>query len=413
MSSKKNIAIIGGGPAASTLAILLSKKGYKVVIFATEEKAPILVGESLVPMIIPMLKDLGVEEEVASYSIYKPGACFTFDATEVFDFRFSDTPSDLPSYAYNVPRDKFNQTLLNAAIKAGAKVIARRVELIKVNEEGQIKLDDQSLQEASDYWDGNEPDLIVDSAGRANLIGCLLDIPMENGPRKDVALFAHVDQTELVDPGYVHNDRIEQGWCWRIPLPGRVSFGLVVPESYALKHGGTPEQQYDNLLSKDVILKKLAPNAKRVTQVLRFNNYQSVSGKLCGENWVMLGDSGGFVDPVFSSGMLLAMDSAYKLTEVLEKDKPLSEYEDMIKQHLQAWFEIVSYYYNGRLMTAIKVGDSLEDNWFNRMLTPWISGHVSRIFSGAAGSKGFSLSLLRFLVKYGLKDRKPDYYKIK
>ncbi len=413
MSSKKNIAIIGGGPAASTLAILLSKKDYKVVIFATEEKAPILVGESLVPMIIPMLKDLGVEEEVASYSIYKPGACFTFDATEVFDFRFSDTPSDLPSYAYNVPRDKFNQTLLNAAIKAGAKVIARRVELTKVNQEGQIKLDDKSLQEASDYWDGHEPDLIVDSAGRANLIGRVLDVLMENGPRKDIALFAHVDQTELVDPGYVHNDRIEQGWCWRIPLPGKVSFGFVVPESYALKHGETPEQQYDNLLSKDAVLKQLAPNAKRVTEVLRFNNYQSLSDRLCGENWVMLGDSGGFVDPVFSSGMLLAMDSAYKLTEVLEQDKPLLEYEDMIKQHLQAWFEIVSYYYNGRLMTAIKVGDSLEDNLFNRMLTPWISGHVSRIFSGAAGSKGFSLSLLRFLVKYGLKDRRPDYYKIK
>ncbi|MCF6204758.1 MAG: tryptophan 7-halogenase [Methylococcaceae bacterium] len=412
MSSKKNIAIIGGGPAASTLAILLSKKGYKVVIFATKEKAPILVGESLVPMIIPMLKDLGVEEEVASYSIYKPGACFTFDATEVFDFRFSDTPSDLPSYAYNVPRDKFNQTLLNAAIKAGARVVARKVELT-VDEEGQIKLDDKSLQEASNYWDRNEPDLIVDSAGRANLIGRVLDIPMENGPRQDVALFAHVDQTELVDPGYVHNDRIKQGWCWRIPLPGRVSFGFVVPENYALKHGETAEQQYDNLLNKDAVLKQLAPNAKRVTEVLRFKNYQSISDKLCGKKWVMLGDSGGFIDPVFSSGMLLAMDSAYKLAEVLEQDKPLSDYEDIIKQHLQAWFEIVSYYYNGRLMTAIKVGDSLEDNWFNRILTPWISGHVSRIFSGAAGSKGFSLSLLRFLVKYGLKDRKPDYYKIK
>ena len=413
MSPKKNIAIIGGGPAASTLAILLSKKSYKVVIFATKEKAPILVGESLVPMIVPMLKDLGVEEEVASYSIYKPGACFTFDATEVFEFRFSDTPSDLPSYAYNVPRDKFNQTLLNAAIKAGAKVIARRVELTRINEEGQIKIDDQSLQEASGYWDGNEPDLIVDSAGRANLIGRVLDIPMENGPRQDVALFAHVDQTELVDPGYVHNDRIEQGWCWRIPLPGRVSFGFVVPESYALKHGETPEQQYDNLLSEDVVLKQLAPDTKRVTDVLRFNNYQSLSDKLCGENWVMLGDSGGFVDPVFSSGMLLAMDSAYKLVETIEKEKPLTEYEEIIKQHLQAWFEIVSYYYNGRLMTAIKVGDSLEDNVFNRLLTPWISGHVSRIFSGAAGSKGFSLSLLRFLVKYGLKDREPEYYKIK
>jgi flavin-dependent dehydrogenase len=412
MSSKKNIAIIGGGPAASTLAILLSKKGYKVVIFATEEKAPILVGESLVPMIIPMLKDLGVEEEVASYSIYKPGACFTFDATEVFDFRFSETPSDLPSYAYNVPRDKFNQTLLNAAIKAGAKVVAQRVELTKADE-GKIKLDESSLKEAAEYWGGNEPDLIVDSAGRANLIGRLLDIPMKNGPRKDVALFAHVDQTELVDPGYVHNDRMEQGWCWRIPLPGRVSLGLVVPENYALKNGETPEQQYDNLLREDAVLKKLAPNAKRITDVLRFNNYQSLSEQLCGENWVMLGDSGGFVDPVFSSGMLLAMDSAYKLAETIEKEKPLTEYEEIIKQHLKAWFEIVSYYYNGRLMTAIKVGDSLEDNLFNRLLTPWISGHVSRIFSGAAGSKGFSLSLLRFLVKYGLKDRDPECYKIK
>lgn len=413
MPVTKNIAIIGGGPASSTLAILLSKKGYRVVIFATANHAPILVGESLVPMIVPMLKDLGVEEEVASYSTYKPGACFTFNTTEVFEFRFSDTPSDLPSYAYNVPRDKFNQTLLNAAKKAGATVIDRQVELSKVGDKGEIKLDDDSLNEAISYWDGNEPDLIVDSAGRANLIGQLLDIPMENGPRKDVALFAHVDKTELVDAGYVHNDRMEQGWCWRIPLPERVSLGFVIPENYASEAGEAPEQQYDFLLKNDDILKQLAPDAKRLTAVLRFNNYQSLSEKLCGKNWVMLGDSGGFVDPVFSSGMLLAMDSAYKLVDTLEKGEDLEAYETSIKAHLKAWFEIVSYYYNGRLMTAINVGDNLADNLFNRLLTPWISGHVSRIFSGAAGSKGFSLSLLRFLVKYGLKDKDPRNYEIK
>lgn len=412
MTSNKNIAIIGGGPASSTLATLLSKKDYNVVIFATADKSSIIVGESLVPMIVPMLQDLGVEEEVAAYSIYKPGACFTFDANEIFEFGFADTPSDLPSYSYNVPRDKFNQTLLDAALKAGATLVDRRVELSKA-EEGAIQLDEQSLKAAARYWDGNEPDLIIDSAGRANLIGRLLDIPMQNGPRQDVALFAHVDKTELVDPGYVHNDRMEQGWCWRIPLPDRVSLGFVIPESYALKQGETAEEQYDNLLREDNVLKQLAPNAKRVTPVLRFNNYQSISEKLYGKNWVMLGDSGGFVDPVFSSGMLIAMDSAYKLAEVIDKETPLADYENEIKQHLQAWFEIVSYYYNGRLMTSIKVGDTLADNLFNRMLIPWISGHVSRIFSGAAGSQGFSLSLLRFLVKYGLKDRNPDKYKIK
>ena len=412
MSTKKNIAIIGAGPASSTLAIRLCEADYNVAIFATFESAPILVGESLVPMIVPMLQTLGVEEEVAAYSIYKPGACFTYNADEVFQFRFSNTPSDLPSYSYNVPRDKFNATLLNAAERAGATLIKRKVQL-STDSSGQIALDDDSIKAAADCWEGDAPDLIVDAAGRANIIGRLLEIPMQKGTRQDVALFAHVDETELVDPGYVHNDRIEQGWCWRIPLPNRVSLGFVIPESYASKYGDSAEQQYDTLLQKDKVLQKLAPNAKRLTPVLRFNNYQSISDKLVGENWVMLGDSGGFVDPVFSSGMLIAMDSAFKLAEVIVKNKSLTEYETSIKQHLEAWFEIASYFYDGRLMTSIKVGETLPNNIFNRWLFKWIEARISRIFSGAAASQPFSLGLLRFLLKYGLKNRDPEVYRIK
>ncbi|RLA23455.1 MAG: hypothetical protein DRQ62_06335, partial [Gammaproteobacteria bacterium] len=337
---------------------------------------------------------------------------FTYNADEVFEFRFDETPSDLPSYAYNVPRDKFNATLLEAALRAGAKLVNRKVVLSQVGDSEHIKLDDETLQEAAGYWDNSEPDLIVDAAGRANLVGRLLNIPMQKGPRQDVALFAHVDQTELVDSGYVHNDRIDQGWCWRIPLQGKVSLGFVVPESYALQHGGTPEEQYDNLLKNDSVLRKLAPNALRVTPTLRFNNYQSISERLCGDNWVMLGDSGGFVDPVFSSGMLIAMDSANKLADTIIQGKPMPEYEIAIKQHLNSWFEIVDYFYNGRLMSSIKVGMMMPDNFINRFIYRWVSGHISRIFSGAAASTPFSLKLLRFLVKYGLKDSNPDVYKI-
>jgi len=413
MCAKKNIAIIGGGPASSTLAIRLCRKGCKVVIFATPERAPILVGESLVPMIVPMLQDLGVEAEVAAYSVYKPGACFTYNADEVFEFRFADTPSDLPSYSYNVPRDQFNATLLKAALQAGARLIARNVQLLAVNNTDRIGLDAESLQAAVGCWDGDEPDLIVDAAGRVNLIGRLLNIPMQKGPRQDVALFAHVDQTELVDPGYVHNDRIDQGWCWRIPLPGRVSLGFVVPEAYALQQGETPEQQYDNLLKADTVLRRLAPEAQRVTQVLRFHNYQSISDRHCGENWVMLGDAGGFVDPVFSSGMLIAMDSAFKLADTILSDKPLTDYELITRRHLNAWFEIAGYYYDGRLMGSIKAGQTMPDNIFTRWLLAWVSGHISRIFSGAAASRPFSLNLLRFLVTYSLVGQNPDIYKIK
>ncbi|KAF3981386.1 MAG: NAD(P)/FAD-dependent oxidoreductase [Methylococcales symbiont of Hymedesmia sp. n. MRB-2018] len=412
MSVKKNIAIIGAGPASSTLAVRLCEAGYHVAIFATFESVPILVGESLVPMIIPMLQTLGVEQEVAAYSIYKPGACFTYNADEIFQFRFSNTPTDLPSYSYNVPRDKFNATLLNAAERAGAILIKRKVKL-SANSVGKIILDNDSIKAATHCWNNQAPNLIIDAAGRANIIGRLLDIPMKKGTRQDVALFAHVDQTELVDPGYVHNDRIEQGWCWRIPLPNRVSLGFVIPESYASQYGDTAEQQYDALLRNDKVLQKIAPKTKRLTPVLRFNNYQSISDKLSGENWVMLGDSGGFVDPIFSSGMLIAMDSAFKLAETIINDTPLSEYESVIKQHLEAWFEIASYYYDGRLMTSIKVGETLPNNIFNRWLFNWIEARISRIFSGAAASQPFSFGLLRILVRHGLKNRNPDVYKIK
>lgn len=413
MTSTKNIAILGGGPASSTLAIHLCRHGCKVVIFATPEQAPILVGESLVPMIVPLLQDLGVEAEVARYSTYKPGACFSYNADENFEFRFADTPSDLPSYSYNVPRDQFNATLLKAAQQAGAKLIARHVQLHQVGDTDQIGLDAESLQAAEGCWDGAEPDLIVDAAGRANLIGRLLSIPMEKGPRQDVALFAHVTQTELLDPGYVHNDRLDQGWCWRIPLPGRVSLGLVVPETYAQQHGESPEQQYDRLLKADSVLQRLAPDAQRVTQVLRFHNYQSLSARLCGENWVMLGDAGGFVDPVFSSGMLIAMTSAKQLADTILGNQPLTVYETIVKRHLQAWFEIVGYYYDGRLMGSIRAGRTMPDNCFTRWLFKWVSGQVSRIFSGAAASDPFCLNLLRFLVKYSLVRQPPDLYKIK
>ncbi|POZ50053.1 NAD(P)/FAD-dependent oxidoreductase [Methylovulum psychrotolerans] len=412
MPSIKNVAIIGGGPASSALAIHLCRQGCKVAIFAMPERASILVGESLVPMIVPLLQELDVEAEVASYSQYKPGACFTYNADEVFEFRFADTPSDLPSYSYNVPRDRFNATLLAAAQRAGAKLIAHHVQLSRVADTDWLTFDAQSLAAAAGCWDAAEPDLIVDAAGRANLIGRLLNIPMQKGLRQDVALFAHVDKTELVDPGYVHNDRMDQGWCWRIPLPGRVSFGFVVPEAYAFQHGETPEEQYEQLLKTDTVLRRLAPEAKRVTEVLCFRNYQSISDRICGENWVMLGDAGGFVDPVFSSGMLIALDSAKKLSAILLANKPLADYETVTRRHLAAWFEIVSYYYDGRLMGSIKAGQTMPVNRFTRWLLAWVSARVSRIFSGAAASNPFCLNLLRFLVKYTLIGLSPERYKI-
>ncbi len=414
MNQELNVAVIGGGPAASTLATLLCRRGHRVAMFSVPEQAPILVGESLVPMIVPILQELGVEEAVAAVSILKPGACFTYDADKVFEFRFRDNPKGTPTYAYNVPRKDFNAILLANARRAGACWIERRVCLERIEGTDRVRLDRASLQAAAQCWGGGEPDLIVDAAGRANLLGRLLGIPQQPGPRRDIALFAHVDETGLVDPGYVHNDRIDRGWCWRIPLPGRVSLGLVVPGDHAAGHGGSPEAQYDRLLREDSVLRRLAPKARRLTPVLRFDNYQSLSSRMVGENWAMLGDSAGFVDPVFSSGLLVAMKGACQLAETIEGGRPLADYEQRVREHLQAWFEIVGYYYDGRLMTSIERGQALAGNLAGRWLLSWVSRHIAAIVIGAATTRRFNLGLLRILVdqRFGLYDRDPAGYRI-
>src|SRR5437899_589068 len=119
----RSVAILGGGPVASTLATLLARAGVRVGILHRPRRAPLLVGESLVPAIIPMLRMLGVEEEVRGFSTFKPGATFNISEKVNFSFPFDQVRGPLPPYAYNVPRDRFDDALLQAAKQAGTTVI--------------------------------------------------------------------------------------------------------------------------------------------------------------------------------------------------------------------------------------------------------------------------------------------------
>ena len=120
--SIRSVAILGGGPSGASLATTLARAGVKVAIFATGERPPIIVGESLVPAIVPYIRKLGagVEEEVASYSQWKGGATFVLDAKERMSIRFTEARGAKTTYSYNVPRDRFDATVLQAAVRAGA-----------------------------------------------------------------------------------------------------------------------------------------------------------------------------------------------------------------------------------------------------------------------------------------------------
>lgn len=404
----RNVAILGGGPVASTLAILLGRAGRRVALWYKPQAAPLIVGESLVPAIIPMLRKLGVEDEVRKFSMLKPGATFNLSDDLNFSFHFEQLRG-LPRYAYNVPRDRFDACLLEAATKAGVVAFETPAEVTRVPGTDRVQLSEATL-EATDGFFRAAPDLIVDATGRTRLLPNLMEIAARPGRRKDIALFAHVDQTHLDHEGHVHTTRLDRGWSWRIPLPGRVSLGMVVPAEHLPKFGATKEERYDNLLKQDSRLSRVAKDAKRLTPVMEYTNYQQVSERVVGAGWVLVGDTAGFIDPVFSSGLFLGMQGAFLLADAINDGSPAAfqRYQHDVTHHLETWHEIVDYWYNGRLFTCFKVGEKLRDTLLVKLAFPHMNKHMGRIFGGAASNSAYSIGLLRFAMKYGLKDENPQ-----
>src|SRR5512140_1413039 len=118
----KSIAILGGGPAGAALGALLAPKGYKTAIFHTDKRPPLIVGESLLPAVVPFLRELGIEDNVKSFSIYKPGAVVSLSPAEIIAGTFATARGNLPDYAYNTPRDQFDLAVLQAAQRRGATI---------------------------------------------------------------------------------------------------------------------------------------------------------------------------------------------------------------------------------------------------------------------------------------------------
>ncbi|HEY1120625.1 MAG TPA: FAD-dependent monooxygenase, partial [Haloferula sp.] len=134
-----DVAILGAGPAGSTLAALLSQRGFKVLVFDDAKRPELLVGESLVPATVPVMQRLGIEEKVKSYSQHKPGVTFLHRHGSRVDFTFGVVAGTLP-YAYNIPRPQFDDTLRERAEELGAHFVTHRATVEKGEGDREIQL---------------------------------------------------------------------------------------------------------------------------------------------------------------------------------------------------------------------------------------------------------------------------------
>ena len=394
----ERIAIVGAGPAGCALACMLVERGIDCVVFDDEKKPSLLVGESLVPAAMPIIRRLGIEQEIAQFSKLKAGAALRKDDVRV-NFTFRQIGTDTPAYAYNIPRPKFDSVVRQRAEQLGVKFVTQRAKLeLCADDDRDIQLSEESLSAANLTRD-TQPDLLIDSTGRSRVFSKLLNIRANRGPRNDVAHFAHFDNfssdSEL--EGQIVISVLKCGWSWQIPLADKTSVGVVMNADAVKKYGNTAEQRLENIIKDNPVLNK--QGWKRTSEVHTYANYQLMSEKGHGKGWILLGDALGFVDPMLSPGVFMALESASLLDRLvfsqqdqnsLEREQALKEYYSEIENWHQSWSRLIEYFYDGRLLSLGKrrpnfTADSpkysfprFADHLVGRMLSQLVSGAGTR-----------------------------------
>jgi flavin-dependent dehydrogenase len=154
---------------------------------------------------------------------------------------------------------------------------------------------------------------------------------------------------------------------------------------------------------------------RRTTPVVKYTNYQLQTQRGFGDGWALVGDCFGFVDPVFSSGMLIGLDGARELARALLRgtDRALQRYERHVQRHLSAWQRVADYWYDGRLFTLIRRGTAMSERPVGRLLNFHFEKHMPRVFTGEATTKRYSLGLLDFMIRYGLYGEDPEALRVR
>ena len=420
------VAIVGAGPAGSALAIFLAREGANVTLFDDGRRPELLVGESLVPAVVPILQRLGLEAETAACGRVKPGVSFIWSPTSRFSFTFARFAPTVFPYAYNIARPQFDDALLAKAVAAGVERIVTRARLERgapAATGAELILDAETLA-AAPMLRGQQPDLIVDATGRARHAARVLGIPARLGPRKDVAHFAHFENFHWDEPpGQVLIARGAAGWSWCIPLQDRLSVGIVLGQDDATALGRTPEERLESAIANDPWLSGIVGEAKRVTGVATYANYQLISERGFGPGWVMVGDAFGFVDPMLSPGVFVALRSAEMIADALtpfvrrrispsptELASALRSYAARQTAMLAAWLELIAYLYDGRLFALLHAGQDWLDGGsgvLKAAMQNHIERHIALQATGTATTARYSRGLLRLLSRYGLRGIAP------
>lgn len=321
-----DVLIIGGGPAGSTAAILLAQRGYDVVLLEKAHHPRFHIGESLLPSNLPLLERLGVAAQIRGIGMEKWGAEFTspWDGRHRI-YEFADAWDKSLALAYQVRRSEFDEILIRRAAQVGACVIegcrARAIAFTKDGGAG------RSARVEASHGTGRTETFtaryLIDASGRDTLLGQMLGAKRRNKKHNSAAMYAHFTGARREPGRRAGNIGIywfDHGWFWFIPLAdGNTSVGAVVWPSYMRTRKGSVREFFLSTLALCPPLSERLREAELSTDVEATGNYSYGCDHTHGANYLLVGDAYAFVDPVFSSGVMLAMTSAEAAAQTVDE----------------------------------------------------------------------------------------------
>jgi flavin-dependent dehydrogenase len=356
-----DVAVIGGGPGGSTAAALLARRGYKVIALEKAHHPRFHIGESLLPMNLPVFERLGVLDKVRELGVFKPGADFEADNARGYNtYAFARAIGQSPPHAYQVWRQDFDRMLYGHARESGADAREGH-EVVRVEQRGpRESWLDVRTDDGRDY--AIQARYVVDASGRDALLATKRKLRRRNDQHQSAAIFGHfrgAARREGEDAGNISIYSFAHGWMWMIPLPdGVMSVGAVCrPDYLKQRKGRTVEFLFDTLKLSPALWARvqhaeLIDNEVRVT-----GNYSYDASRMGGPGWVLVGDAFAFLDPVFSSGVYLAMSGAEQAAAVVDQALREPQREPALLRQLEnrqragmARFSFFIYRFNGPVM---------------------------------------------------------------